>query len=339
MSYQNEKKIVLDFFNQMEIAQTESEINSVLDKCCAEDYFFRGVYPFRELNSKAELTSKFMAPLKKAIKSLQRRQDIFIAGDNEISEGVWIMSMGHLMGLFDEEWLNVRPNGKMVSIRYAEFTRVEDGKIMETGLFMDLVGFMQQVGYNPLPESTGQYFVYPGPRNHNGLLFDETDPLEGKKTLDLVNQMVMDLSELNDSGAMGCPPELLAKSWKKDMIWYGPAGIGASYTIERYQLQHQLPFRNNLKGKKFNGHVARFAEGNFSCFFGWPNLTNTPMGGFLGLPGGDVSADMQVVDVYYRDGDKLSENWVLIDLPYWLKQQGVDIFERTTSILNPSYLK
>ncbi len=92
--------------------------------------------------------------------------------------------------------------------------------------------------------------------------------------------MVDDLSELNESGAMGCPPEILEKSWAKDMIWYGPGGIGASYTIPRYQEQHQLPFRNNLKGKTFNGHVCRFAEGNFACFFGWPNLTNVPCGGF-----------------------------------------------------------
>ena len=153
------------------------------------------------------------------------------------------------------------------------------------------------------------------------------------KTLALVNKMVDDLDELNKSGAMGCPPEVLEKAWASDMIWYGPGGIGASYTIPRYQEQHQLPFRNHLKDKTFNGHVCRFAEGNFACFFGWPNLTNTPIGGFLGLPGGG-RGDMQVVDVYCRRGDKLSENWVLIDLPYWLKQQGLDIFERTRQILN-----
>jgi hypothetical protein len=45
---------------------------------------------------------------------------------------------------------------------------------------------------------------------------------------------------------------------------------------------------------------------------------------------------MRVVDVYRRQGDKLAENWVLIDLPYWLGQQGLDVLERTRSILNPS---
>ena len=136
---------------------------------------------------------------------------------------------------------------------------------------------------------------------------------------------------------MGCPPEVLEKTWDKNMIWYGPCGIGASYTIPRYQLQHQLPFRNNLTDKKFNGHICRFAEGDFACFFGWPNLSNKPTGGFLGLPGGEIPADMQVVDVYSRVGGKLSENWVIIDIPFWLKQQGLDIFERTASIMNPKF--
>ena len=274
-----------------------------------------------------------------AVKHIQRRQDIFIAGTNEISSDEWVMSMGHFMGLFDREWLGIRPTGKMINLRYAEFNRVENGKITETGLFVDLIGFMIQAGVNlsspPLREATLSIPVRAAMTDYFLMMQRSRKP---GKTLALVNKMIDDLTALNESGSMGCPPEVLEKTWAKDMIWYGPAGIGASYTIPRYQKQHQLPFRNNLTGKKFNGHVCRFAEGNFACFFGWPNLTNTPLGGFMGLPGGgNVSADMQVVDVYCRKGDKLSENWVLIDLPYWLKQQGLDIFERTSQITNPSF--
>lgn len=331
--YQESKKIVRQYFEELESASVE-DIKSVLKKYMSEDYNFKGVYPFREQQGVENACDKFWIPLKKSLSNMQRRQDIFIAGTNEIDGSEWVMSMGHFMGLFDEDFLGIRRTRKMINLRYAEFSCVEDGKISKTGLFVDIIGFMLQAGVNPLPPQTGTYFVYPGPRDHNGLLFEDAASEEGVKTLALVNKMVNDLSELNDSGAMGCPPEVLEKSWAKDMIWYGPGGIGASYTIPRYQEQHQLPFRNNLTGKKFNGHVCRFAEGNFACFFGWPNLTNTPLGGFLGLPGGNVSADMQVVDVYYRKDDKLSENWVLIDIPYWLKQQGLDILERTQSILN-----
>ena len=54
----------------------------------------------------------------------------------------------------------------------------------------------------------------------------------------------------------------------------------------------------------------------------------------MGLPGGE-RPHMRVVDVYRREGDKLQENWVIIAIPYWLNQQGLDVLERTRSILNP----
>ena len=330
--FQESKKLVLEYFSEMEKAGSD-ELYPILQKYVSDDYNWKGVYPFREITDTKQVCEQFWAPLKKSLSHLQRRQDIFIAGINEIDGKTWVTSMGNFMGLFDEEWLHIRPTGKMINLRYVEFSCVENGKITQTGLFVDIIGFMLQAGLNPLPVQTGSFFIYPGPRDHNGLLFEDADESEGKKTLALVNKMVDDLSALN--AGMGCPPEVLEKTWQKNMIWYGPAAIGASYTIPRYQQQHQLPFRNNLKDKIFNGHVCRFAEGDFACFFGWPNLTNTPTGGFLGLPGGEVKADMQVVDVYYRVGDKLSENWVFIDIPYWLKQQGVDVLERTTLISNP----
>jgi len=334
MKYQEAKKLVRNYFNDLENSTSET-VDGVLNKYMSSEYLWRGVYPFREQSGIKSAVDVFWKPLMTSVQHIQRRQDIFIGGTNEISNETWVMSMGHLMGLFNNDWLGIKSTGKMISLRYAEFNCVINNKITKTGLFVDIIGFMLQAGVNPLPPSTGQYFVYPGPKGHDGLLFEDAPEQEGIDTLALINKMVDDLSALNSSGSMGCPPEVLEKSWSKNMIWYGPGGIGASYTIPTYQKQHQLPFRANLTDKKFNGHVCRFAEGKFGCFFGWPNLTNTSVGGFLGLPGAKIPADMQVVDVYCREGDKLSENWVLIDIPYWLKQQGVDIIERTAEITNP----
>lgn len=332
--YSESKRVVRAYFNALENA-TPDDVSDVLQSHMDSDYLWRGVYPFREQRGTAAVADVFWIPLMKTLKHMQRRQDIFIGGTNEIRGEQWVMSMGHFMGLFDEDWMGIRRTGKIINLRYAEFNCVKNGKITNTGLFVDMIGFMQQAGANPMPPQTGSYFIYPGPRNHDGLLFDDAPESEGVVTLALVNKMIDDLTELNKSGATGCPPEVLERSWSNEMIWYGPGGIGASYTIPRYQKQHQLPFRNNLTDKAFNGHVCRFAEGNFACFFGWPNLSNTPKGGFLGMPGGNIRADMQVVDVYCRQGDKLSENWVFIDIPYWLKQQGLDILERTREIMNP----
>lgn len=320
------------YFDAIENA-TPNTVTGILREHTSDDYHWRGVYPFREQHGADTVAEIFWQPLLRSMTRMQRRQDIFIGGTNEISGEQWVMSMGNFMGLFDQDWLGIPRTRKMANLRYAEFNCVENGKITKSGLFLDIIGLMAQADTYPLPPSTGAYFTYPGPRTHDGLLYEDAPEEEGVATLALVNEMIDDLSALNDSGSMGCPPEVLEKTWSKDMIWYGPAGIGASYTIPRYQEQHQLPFRNNLDDKKFNGHICRFAEGNFACFFGWPNLSNRPIGGFLGLPASN-SAEMQVVDIYRREGDKLVENWVLIDLPWWLKQQGLDVLDRTQKIMN-----
>ncbi len=333
-SYLEEKKVVLEYQDALDKCE-ETAISSVLDTYMSENYKFKGSYPFRELDGKTAVTQTFWKPLKTALTSMQRRVDIFIAGKNEFNDEIWVLSMGHFMGLFDNDFLGIRHTNKMVSLRFAEFSCVENGKIVKTGLFMDLIGIMIQAGINPLPPSTAEYFVYPGPRTHDGILLDDANPEEGKKTLAVVQQMIDDLDKLNESLSTEPPGfDDLARSWDQDMIWYGPAGIGATYTIDRYIKQHTGPFRRGLGDKAFIGHEVRFAEGKFACFFGWPNLSNRNIGGFLGLPSGDTIADMQVVDVYCRQRDKLSENWVIIDIPWWLKQQGIDIFERTQSILN-----
>lgn len=339
--YAEEKKIVREYLKSIE-SSTKENIDDIL-KCYfdTKNYNFKGIYPHRELHSVEEVAKSFWKPLLSSFTKLHRREDIFFAGENTVNgknnEGVWVLSMGYFVGLFDREFMGIRPTGKIAHLRYAEFSKVKKGKIVKTGLFVDYIALMEESGVYPLPPSTGHTFVYPGPIEHNGILLNESDPNEGIKTMKLVNEMVEDLTKLTEKDSMTCPPEILEKTWSEDMVWYGPGGIGASFTIPRYQLQHQLPFRSNLKDKTFNGHIARFAEGNFAAFFGWPNLTNVPTGGFLGLPGGNVKADMFVCDIYSRVGDKLMENWVIIDIPYWLKQQGLDIFKRCEEIYNPKY--
>jgi hypothetical protein len=330
--FSNEKKLVSDYFNALERASVE-DVATVLAEFTSDDYLWRGSYPLRELQGASEVANSFWLPLKNAFGRMQRRQDIFIAGENAYGGAVWVMSMGNFLGLFDQDILEIPATRKLANLRYAEFSCVENGKITETGLFVDYLGLMLQAGINPLPTSTGVYFNYPGPRTHDGIHMEDAPSEQAKETMELLNKMVDDLTRLNETGSSECAPEVLERTWSDDMLWYGPAGIGATYTIERYQQQHQLPFRRGLTDKKFKGHVCRFAEGNYACFFGWPNLTNTPIGGWLGLTGSGINCEMQVVDVYRREGNKLKENWVLIDLPYWLSQQGLDVFKRTASIL------
>jgi hypothetical protein len=332
-THQENKALVLKYFAEMEASRGDGIVD-VLRKYTSDDYQFLGVHPFNELKGADAVADTLWKPFCEAWSPIQRRQDVFIAGTSTIHGDAWVMSMGQFLGVFERDWLGIRATHKAALLRYAEFNHVEGGKIVKTAFHGDIIGVMQQAGMNPLPPQTGATLLHLGPRTHDGVTLDAQPEEEGAKTLAVVNRMVDDLTALNVSGNDRCPPEVLQRSWRDDMIWYGPAGIGTSYTIPVYQAQHQYPFREGLKDKVFNGHVCRFAEGRYACFFGWPNLTNTPAGGFMGLPGG-TRADMRVVDVYRRDGDKLAENWVFIDIPYWLKQQGLDLLERTRSILNP----
>ena len=331
-NYQDQKSLILSFYDELEATNADG-VGKVISQFTNRDFQWYGVYPFNEQNGGDAVAEAFWIPFLTAWSHIQRRQDVFLAGTSEIDNTDWVISMGHFMGLLDGNWLGLPASRKIAFLRYADFNCIKDGKIIRSSFFCDLIGFMHQLGINPLPPQTGASFIYPGPRTHDGLLFEPQDHRESQKTLELVNRMIGDLTDLNTSENDCPPPDLLTKTWHDDMIWYGPAGIGASYTIQRYQEQHQYPFRRGLKDKVFNGHICRFAEGNYAGFFGWPNLTNTATGGFLGLPASGVAADMRVVDIYRRQGDKLTENWVLIDFPWWLKQQGLNIIERIKKII------
>ena len=326
-NFQIEKELVLNFYSALDSSDVNFE--EIYNEYVADDYVWRGYYPFGRLKG-TEPASKFWRPFRKAITSMQRRQDIFFAGRNEIDNfnSTWVVSMGHLMGLFDTPWLGIRPTQKMVCLRYCEFTRVENGKLGESAMYFDIPHLMIQANQNPFPKSTGAHLVQPGPMTHDGLLFDVQDPKEGKATLEAINFMINDISTWNDQRTVSLTDEL-RRSWNEDMVWWGPAGIGATYTIERYAKQHSGPFRAAFKERKFNGHICRVAEGCYGGFFGWPNLTLKHHGGFMGMPATNQWGDMNVIDIYRRQGNKLSENWVFIDLLHFWKQQGIDILARS----------
>jgi len=330
---QTAKAVVRAMHAELDVAAAD-DIEAVLARHMTSDWLWRGMHPFYEQTGAAAVAETFWKPLRAAFSPVQRRSDVFFAGINEIDDGAstWVVEMGHLLGLFDQPWLDIPATGRMCFVRYAEFNRVnDDGCIDESSMFVDIPDVMVQAGQNPFPPQTGSHHLYPGPRSHDGLLYGPSDATEGPATLALVNEMINDLGEANrianETGVDAIPIEVMQKTWADDMIWSGPAGIGASYTIDRYQQQHSYPFRFHLTDKVFIGHTARFAEGNYAGFFGWANLSNRATGGFLGMPA-STTADMRVVDIYRREGDRLAENWVIIDLLHWLSMQGLDVLER-----------
>lgn len=328
MDFQSEKNLVRAFYAALDAAPAEGTAE-VMTRFCAPDLLWQGFHPFNDLTGPQAVADAFWTPLKTALRPMQRRLDLFIAGHNTLDDGraVWVASMGHLMGLFDAPWLGIHPTRRIALLRYAAFHRVEGGRITRTAMYFDIPHLMIQAGQNPFPPQTGAHLVQPGPMTHGGLLFGPTDPAEGVRTLAAINAMIGDISGWTGGSIDGLIAEL-RRTWNEDMIWWGPAGIGATYTIERYAEQHSGPFRLAFRDRRFNGHVCKLAEGHFGGFFGRPNLTLTHSGGFMGMPGSETPVDMRVIDLYRRDGDKLTENWIFIDLLHVWHQQGLDVLGR-----------
>ena len=320
---QGAKRVVLDYFAALDNAGTES-VSSVIERFTSADYRFRGVYPFNELHGAQAVAETVWDPLLRSILPLQRRQDIFMAGPNLIADDMWVTSMGTFMGLFDVAWLDIQPTGKIALVPYCEFHRVENDRITESALWVDIISVLKQSGYNPFGPQTGAELINPGPRTADGVLLDAQDESESQKTLDLIMAMC---NELVGDG-MESPGENLRHTWHEDMLWFGPSGIGATFTIERYQKQHQGPFSEGLRDIEFNGHVLEHAEGDYGGWFGWPNLRMKQGNGFLGLPASDKLSEMRVVDIYRREGDKLAENWIFIDFLHYLDLLGLDVLAR-----------
>lgn len=319
------KAVVLAFYEALDAAAPE-ECRDVLEGHCAPDFLWRGMHPWNELNGSEAVASEFWAPLKKSLVPVQRRADMFLAGANHMDDGasIWVIQMGHLLGNFDADWLGIPATRRMTLLRYADFHRVENGKIAETAAYCDVLGVIQQAGLWPLPEATGAQIISPGPRTQDGVLLGTNDAIEGEKTLALINAMVADLV----GGGVESPADHLAQFWHEDMCWFGPAGIGASAWFDGYRKGHTAPFEEGLEFVRHNGHQVRAAEGMYGGFFGYPSLTMRSTGGFLGLTASSAEADMRIVDLYRREGDKLAENWIFIDLLHFLKMQGVDVLDR-----------
>ncbi len=328
MTFQPEKTLIRAHHAALRRATPDS-VARALAEHASPDWHWRGMHPWHEQHGPEAVAAAFWHPFLRAMSRVQRREDVFFAGRNQIDDfqSVWVVSMGHLMALFDAPFLGILPTRRIAMLRYAEFHRIDGGRIVETAFFCDLLHLMRQAGQSPLPTQTGAHLVQPGPATHDGVHDGPTPPAEGAQTLELICRMI---GAINDHRAYSGPEEELALNWHEDMCWWGPEGIGATYTIPRYIDQHQRPFRTQLADRAFNGHVARLAEGSYGGFFGWPNLSLTPLGGFMGLPAGP-RADMRVVDIYRRDGDKLAENWIFIDMLHFLNMQGLDLLPPRTA--------
>lgn len=64
-------------------------------------------------------------------------------------QGEWMAAFGRQEATHAGEFMGIAPTGKRVVIRYMDFWKVVDGKIVDNYVMVDFAGVMQQLGVDP----------------------------------------------------------------------------------------------------------------------------------------------------------------------------------------------
>ena len=288
------------------------------------DLRLQAFHPVNELRGADAVAQGFRAPLLRAFPDLTRRPYICIAGRH--GESTWVASTGDFIGSFMDDWLGIPACGHSVHVRFGEFCRVADGRVCEIMLLLDLVSLLRQCGRQPLPPESGATRWIPGPRAGDGLRQGGADPADSARSLKLVLAMI---DALNDYDGRQLASMGMTRFWTEDMRWYGPAGIGSTVGLAGFEEHHQIPFLRAFPDRVGGTEdTVWIAEGPYVACAGFPVLYMTHAGEYLGHPASGQAVTMRGIDWWRREGARLAENWVFVDLPHFFGQLGVDLRRR-----------
>lgn len=284
--------------------------------------------PLGPIEGHGAIGERFFKPLANAFSGLHRRDLLFIGGANRrATGGDWCAAVTHYVGNFAAPFLGIPPTAHLVFLRAGEFYRIEDGLIAEARIILDIPDLLRQAGRFPFPFSYGSEIAFPAPATQDGLVPAGGN---GAATLDLVEAMLSDLHAF-DPETMRSPGQTGAGGrWGDDMMWYGPAGIGSNYRWEGFVRDHRESFLRAFPDRKGGNHYCRIGDGDYAAVSGWPSMTMTWQGDYLGEKADGRALTLRVMDFYRCAGGRIRENWVMLDYTDLMQQMGVDLIARAT---------
>jgi predicted ester cyclase len=305
----------------------EASVRSTLNALLAPDAVIHMCHPFGDLKADAFYDTCF-APLVKAMPDVERRDTISVSGQTPEGDD-WVGCCGSYIGTFAAPFLDIPPTGHLAHMRFHEFYRMVDGKVTEVQAIWDIPELMMQANAWPMAPSLGREWHTPGPITQDGLV----------DTTDAVERSTQSRTHISDmlTALIRHPKEPVAAMelewfWHPKMTWYGPAGIGTARGISGFRNWHQIPFLNAMPDRgQFPDETTFhfFAEGDYAAVTGWPDMVQTVSGsGWMGIAPNGQKISMRSLDFWRLDGDKIRENWVMVDLLDVYSQMGVDVFAR-----------
>jgi len=328
---QKNKKIVWDFWQELNNSKADN-IANIIRAYAPEDISWTGPHPINQLNGIDAVNSKFWQPLLQSFPDIKRQSYIFFGGqsngrvDGQFDGREWVCGLGHFTGTFQQDWLTIPATGKETQIRWGEFCRMDEGKIIEIYVLLDVPDVMQQAGFPVLPPDRGAVGLWPPPRAGNGILLTAQDEQETQQSLQLIRAMLYDgLNRFDQSQleSMG-----MTQFFHPQLQWYGPSGIGGCRSLKEFEDFHQKHWLHAFPDRQVQDLDALFAEGSYIGASGWAGVVATHTGQYLGCPETGNKISFNGIDIWVREGNMLVENWVFVDIIDLFRQFGIDLFER-----------
>lgn len=319
-------KQAIERLNQALYNYDGDNVQSLINELFSDDATIQLAHPLETLANREALYTEAFAPLATAIPDVERRTYITMAGRDNNAD--WVGTAGYYTGTFMQPWLHIPPTGHQVTMRFHEFYRFENDKIVEMQSLWDIPELMHQAGAWPMVPSLGREGIAPAPATLDGnLVGREFKPDHSENSRDLVLKMLTGLGKFASGGVAAMQ---LEKYWHPRCSWYGPSGIGACRGIAGFRNWHQIPFLNALPDRRtIEGNGYLFAEGDYVGFTAWPGMAMTVSGdGWLGIAPSNQEITLRSLDFWRCEGDFIRENWVLVDILHAYQQVGVDVLAR-----------
>ena len=309
-------------------------MEALVDSVAASDVCWHGPDPINSFQGSRAFVDKFWQPLMHSFPDLERQTHVFFGGESNgrrdgdlsLDGGMWVTGTGYFNGTFSEDYLGIPSTGAKVHIRWGEFCRLKDGKIVEVYFLLDYVDLMQQAGFDVLPPSLGADGHYPPPAADDGVMLAVQDEQISRYTLEHIHKFIFDgLNGYDESDidSMG-----MADFFHPNAQWYGPGGIGACYSFKEFENNHQIPWLLAYPDREVQDLDALLAEGNYSGGPGWAGVKATHTGEYKGVLATGNAIKFNGLDWWKRDNEQIIENWVFVDMVHLFRQFGVDLFER-----------
>ena len=321
----------MNFWQELEGAQIH-QLEDVARVYMDADMVWHGPDPIIQLHGAKAFVSGFWLPLLQSFPDLKRLTHLLFGGKSNgridgLGDGeMWVCGTGYFNATFAQDYLTIPASGSEVNIRWGEFCRLKQGKIVETYFLLDLIDLMQQAGFHVLPASHGADGVYPPPSAEDGILIDAQDEKESEYSLAHIRKFIFE--GLNKYDQTELESMAMADFFHPEVQWFGPGGIGACLKFDEFETLHQEPWLTAFPDRDVQDLDALFAEGPYSGAPGWAGVKATHTGEYLGQPASGNQVEINGLDYWKRDGEMYVENWVFVDMIHLFRQLGVDLFAR-----------